>query len=145
MKISFDCRFVNKTGDDLVPGKIHTIRKNYDFWKKFEGKRLGLFYWSGTPYRSKQFLFAEKTLIKVERICKETDGITPGSPFSIYRHPNYEYFEQLLISKLAKNDGLSEKDFIKWFLTYPDGVMGILHFTDFEYGGNQNEKYRHCP
>lgn len=139
-RISFDRRFVNNKGDDLIPGKIHTIRRNYNFWKKFEGQRLGLFYWSETPYRSEQVLFAEKTLIKVERIYKATDGITPGSPFSIYRHPNSEYFEQLLIDELAANDGLAEKDFIQWFKKYPDGVMGVLHFAEFEYGRkNQNE------
>jgi hypothetical protein len=33
-------RFVNVAGNDLIPEKIHTIRKNYAWWKKFEGKDI---------------------------------------------------------------------------------------------------------
>jgi hypothetical protein len=27
--IAFDRRFMNAAGDDLIPGKIHTIRQNF--------------------------------------------------------------------------------------------------------------------
>jgi hypothetical protein len=40
-RISFDPRFVNEAGNDLIPGKIHTIRQNYEYWKKFEGREVG--------------------------------------------------------------------------------------------------------
>jgi len=134
-RISINRRFINDAGNDLISGKIHTIRLNYYFWKQFENQRIALFFWDGKPYQkgSKQVVFAEKTIYRVERILKETDGITPGSPFSMYRLPSVAYCEQLLLTELAKNDGLSEKEFIEWFAKYPDGHLGILHFTDFEY------------
>jgi hypothetical protein len=44
-RISFNPRFVNETGDDLIPGKIHTVRRNFDYWKKFEGRDVELFTW----------------------------------------------------------------------------------------------------
>jgi hypothetical protein len=53
-RISFSPRFVNEMGDDLVSGKIHTIRQNYFYWKKFEGRHAALFTWEGKLYRSKQ-------------------------------------------------------------------------------------------
>jgi len=140
-RISFNPRFVCESGRDLIPGKIHTIRKNYEWWKRFEGERIQLFYWGGVPYRrySKQIVFAEKKIYKVERILKETDGITPGSPFSIYRSPNESYAEQMLLGELAKNDGLTEKEFVDWFAGYKDGYMGIIHFSDFDYRRGKNE------
>jgi hypothetical protein len=43
---------------------------------------------------------------------------------------------------LAKNDGFYDvdgdpntDDFIDWFYDYPDGVMALIHFTNFMYGG----------
>jgi hypothetical protein len=133
-RISVNPRFVNNTGDGLVPGKIHTIRQNYDFWKTFEGQDVALFTWEGKAYRSNQIVFCTKHITKVQRIKKETDGITPGSPFTFYRAPNESYHEQLLISELALNDGfLSESEFIDWFLEYPDVYMALIQFTDFKY------------
>ena len=134
-RIGFNSRFVNGAGDDLVPGKIHTIRQNFDFWKRFEGREVALFTWEGKPYQkgSSHDVFCVKRIITVERILKETDGITPGSPFSVYRAPNSEYSVQLLINELALNDGMSEAEFIGWFRDYPDGYMAVLHFTDFQY------------
>jgi hypothetical protein len=35
---------------------------------------------------------------------------------------------------LAKNDGFTAyKEFEGWFLHYPEGIMAVLHFTDFRY------------
>jgi len=132
-RIPFNKRFINEAGDNLIDGKIHTIRQNYEYWKKFEGKEVAFFYWESKPYHSKQKVFCVKKLVSIQRILKVTDGITPNSPFSIYYYPNEEYQRQLLISELAVNDGLSEKEFIEWFANYQDGKMAILHFTDLRY------------
>jgi hypothetical protein len=32
-RISFNPRFVKEAGDDLIPGKITTIRENYRYWE----------------------------------------------------------------------------------------------------------------
>lgn len=37
------------------------------------------------------------------------------------------------IAVLAKNQGLSETDFLEWYKYYADKTVGIMHFTDFEY------------
>ena len=49
--ISFNPRFVNEDGNDLVPGKIHTIRQNYLFWKRFEGKEVACLFGKGSHTR----------------------------------------------------------------------------------------------
>jgi hypothetical protein len=132
-RISFDKRFVNKTGNDLIPEKIHTIRQNYRHWEKFENRFVELFFWDGKPYQkgSKHIVFAVRGIEKVERILKDTDGFTPGSPFSIYRRQNNAFTEKLPLSELAANDGLSEKEFIEWFAKYPDGYLALIYFSEY--------------
>jgi hypothetical protein len=117
---------VNEAGNDLVPGKIHTIRGNYDFWKRFEGQDVALFTWEGQPYRSKQRVFCVKRIVSVQRMVKERGYfyVPRGLCDLVYA----------AIEKLAKNDGFGEKqDFLDWFYDYPDGDMAILHFTGFRY------------
>jgi hypothetical protein len=127
-RISFNQRFVNKTGDDLVPGKIHTIRNNYDYWKRFEGKNIALFYWEGKAYQkgSIQKVFCTKRLVFVQPLCKEYLKKPHETCFSIDG-------ESVYLPRLAENDGLSWEEFMKWFWDYPYGTMGILHFTNFRY------------
>jgi hypothetical protein len=135
-RISFNPRFVNEAGDDLVVGKIHSIRQNFDYWKKFEGREVELFTWEGKPYQkgSKQKVFCVKPLILVQHIVKESDGIQPDCDFEFFLQKNAAYLEQLLNEELFKNDGFSGIDeFADWFRNYPDGEMAILHFTDFRY------------
>jgi hypothetical protein len=67
-RISINPRFINKAGNDLVLGKIHTIRQNYDYWKKFEGQEVALFTWEGKPYRSKQKVFCVKRIVSVQEV-----------------------------------------------------------------------------
>jgi hypothetical protein len=127
---------VNEAGDDLVPGKIHTIRQNYEYWKKFEGRDVELFTWEGKPYRSKQKVFCVRWIWSVQRVGiwhnKTVDGHKMRPEFYIetgdIRFP-------LSPSLLAANDGFDDEDeFMDWFYDYPDGEAGILHFTDFWYG-----------
>jgi hypothetical protein len=123
-RIAFNPRFVNEAGTDLVEEKIHTIRKNFPYWKKFEGQDIALFTWEGKPYRSKQRVFCVRHLFRVQKVRHAGRG-------------NFfdEYGRYIPTIHLAKNDGFeTEDDFIRWFLDYSESEMGIVHFTDFRYG-----------
>lgn len=112
--------------------KIHTIRSNYDLWRKrFEninkGKAiLSVRIWSGKPYRSKQieiFRYDIKRKIGIQKMNFD------------------ESFENIIVNGkavnkelLAKNDGLNPKHFDHWFKDAdPQNPMVIIHFTDFRY------------
>jgi hypothetical protein len=131
-RISFNRRFVNATGDDLVPGKIHTIRQNYEYWKRFEGREAALFTWEGKPYRSKQQVFCVKRIVSVQKVTM--NKVTPKHP--VFFIPNGQSFwdrKYLSNYELCKNDGLSFEAFNLWFSAYPEGDMAIIHFTDCRY------------
>lgn len=118
--------------------KMHTIRANYELWRKrFEqiekGKaRLSIRQWSGKPYHSKQV-----------EICKLSaiDGIglqqirfahfNDGNTYLDCAHIGGKDIKGELI---AVNDGLSYEDWSNWFkkddLSKP---FAIIHFTKFRY------------
>jgi len=126
--IVFNPQFVNAAGDDLIPGKIHTIRQNFFFWKRFEGKEVALFTWEGKPYQkgSTHKVFCVKRIVSVQDFDFSIDRVfTTGnkSPASIFK-------------TLAKNDGFCNlHGFYQWFYNgkYKPGKMAIIHFTDFRY------------
>jgi hypothetical protein len=125
-RISFNPRFVNEAGNDLISGKIHTIRQNYEYWKKFEGKDVALFTWEGKPRRkdSKQKVFCVKRIVSVQEAeFREKNGC-------------YGFFVDGLLmgdGRIAKNDGFkTSRDLHEWF-NYKSAKMAILHFTDFRY------------
>jgi hypothetical protein len=136
-RISFNPRFVNAAGDDLVSGKMHTIRQNHDYWKRFEGRDVALFTWEGKPYRSKQKVFCVKRLVSVQKVIMANEQ---GARYWIKE--NGKTINPFL---LAKNDGFTgdnwdglgqERAAISlndWFAKYPRGEMAILHFTEFRY------------
>jgi len=130
-RISFNPRFLNEAGNNLVPGKIHTIRQNYDYWKKFEGKEVALFTWQGKPYQkgSTQKVFCIKRLVSVQRIGLEKSGGI--DQFYIPDKKWKKYSTELL----AKNDGFTNSaQLFSWFMDYPSSYkMAILHFTDYRY------------
>jgi hypothetical protein len=132
-RIAFNPRFVNEAGTDLVEGKIHTIRKAYPFWKKFEGQDVALFTWEGKPYRSKQRVFCVKKLVSVQEVFVTASRDRQHLEFFVEDTPLGP--DKMLDNEtLAKNDGFSTyKEFESWFLNYPEGIMAVLHFTDFEY------------
>ena len=139
-RISFNTRFVNESGDDLIPGKIHTIRQNFDFWKRFEGKDVALFTWVGAPYRSKQKVFCEKRLVSVQEMEFKTKEVGSIKNIGVQLH-QMEFFIaglRIPLDVLAENDGFKEDvDLMRWFLSkrYKPGKMAVLHFTDFKYEG----------
>jgi hypothetical protein len=128
--ISFDKQFMNKAGNDLIPGKIHTIRENYEYWKKFEGRDVALFTWEGKPYQkgSKREVFCTKRIVSVQEVelkykigmqkWFEIDGIDITEPLSVNDGFWHEPSRMLIMS---------------WFLNYDPGKMGIIHFTNFRY------------
>jgi len=128
-RISFNPRFVNEAGDDLVPGKIHTLRQNFEFWKKYEGKDVALFTWEGKPYQkgSKHKVFCVKRLVSVQEVEFDKALCVSTVWFSI----NGKKIDSI---KLYENDGFYRfGEFVTWFRNYKPGKMAILHFTDFWY------------
>lgn len=113
------------------PKKIHTIRSNYDLWKKRFEKIdkdeacLSIRQWTGKPYRSKQK--------EIVRLTKD-DGIG----LQELMHPDNFVFasigtKQINWSDIARNDGLNFEDFCEWFNTRQKESMAIIQFTDFRY------------
>ena len=139
-RISFNQRFVNDAGNDLIKDKIHTIRQNYNFWKRFEGREIALFTWEGKPYRSKQKVFCVKRIIRVQKlnfyIYKKKTVFKNGYEETIH----FQYmcngliFDKRKIKKLAYNDGFNFiQELNEWFENYKSGEMAIIHFTGFQY------------
>jgi len=125
-RISFNPRFVNEAGDDLINGKIHTIRKNLNYWQRFEGKEVALFIWEGIPYRSKQKVFCVKKIISVQQVVK-SEVADFWVNYSKDDHP-------IPLNIISKNDGFTDRnDFIDWFIELPFSEYCILHFTDLRY------------
>jgi hypothetical protein len=122
--------------------KIHTIRGNYELWKKSADKInageavLSIRYWSGVPYQSKQVEFMELGAIGIERV----QILNTSEEMQI----EVEEKECPWISEVAKNDGLSPEDFSNWFFpkkiikNYDECVFdgAIIHFTNFRYNTN---------
>ncbi len=117
--------------------KRHTCRKNYELWAKRikevqEGKAiLSLRYWSDKPYRSKQIEFAvldKDSGVGVQKLIWTEDN-------SMNLRPRiYDSCEIIGEDDLAKNDGLSLKDFQDWFKNYDlSKEMCIIQFTEFRY------------
>lgn len=121
--------------------KLHTIRANYDFWKKrFEqiaaGKAcLSVRQWVGKPYGK------GSTQREIVRLTRE-DGIGIQKltfPFGTFNEAAIEDAEHIgvfsgIAQTLATNDGLSLRDWEAWFKDYDlSQPMAIIHFTPFRY------------
>jgi hypothetical protein len=119
--MSINLRFVNEAGDDLIPGKIHSMRRNYVFWKKFEGKDIELFVWEGKPYRkgSKHKVVCVKRIVSVQSISFSKEG-----GFLQFYSKHLENKPTYPAIVLARNDGFATvKEMFSWFADYPDGEM----------------------
>lgn len=119
--------------------KIHTIRANYDLWKKRFDKinkgeaELSIRAWEGKPYRSQQ--------VEIARLTKD-DGIGLQK-FEVYANyagiNNWQHFKiddrgYMSINDIPNKDGLSREDWIDWFKNYDlSKPMAIIHFTKFRY------------
>jgi hypothetical protein len=134
-------RFVNEAGNDLISGKIHTIRQNYGFWEMFEGKDIELFIWDGKPYQkgSAHKVVCVKRIVSVQKITF-IQNLHAGISWVI-KDKNKKINPVLLAANdgfIGDNrDGLGKdraaSELFDWFRDYPDGEMGIVHFTKFRY------------
>lgn len=108
--------------------KIHTIRGNYEFWKKRvdeinAGRAiLSVREWSLKPYRSPQRELRTFDKLGIQKLEWTYLGWFVDSLES-----------DLKIKDLANNDGLLLEDFNSWFSKAGDEEMAIIHFTDFRY------------
>lgn len=146
----YQCREIERFDGDccgFIPGtlgkKIHTIRSNYDLWKKRidevnEGKAvLSIRYWMGKPYNSPQCEFV--VLDKDSGIgVQELSTISPLGKIVAWEdvlvYSDNNNYSEFPITTLAKNDGLSFEDFKNWFKGYDlSKPMAIIHFTPFRY------------
>lgn len=121
--------------------KLHTIRANYDFWKKrFEQIAAGeaclsIRQWVGKPYGK------GSTQREIVRLTRE-DGIGIQKltfPFGTFNEAAIEDAKHIgvfsgIAQTLATNDGLSLRDWEAWFKDYDlSKPMAIIHFTLFRY------------
>lgn len=103
----------------LAGEKIHTIRQNWQLWQRRVNRVrrgeavISLRYWEGKPYKSKQIEFKKISY-------HDKPNIHTSSAYYIRKDsPSY-----------ARNDGLSEDDFIAWFSKFKDNeLLGIIFFT----------------
>lgn len=109
--------------------KVHTIRSNYDYWKKRidevnDGKAyLSIRFWESTPYHSNQFEFKKLTKCGIQKIVVKN---------------NLMFINNVNIDKnlIALNDGLDRESFDSWFFKKPiEGPQefALIHFTSQKY------------
>ena len=117
--------------------KIHTIRANYEFWRKrFEKIAAGEAYlsireWVGKPYGE------GSTQREIIRLTRE-NGI--GIQKLEFKEIGKGFNAAVIDGKpwprevLANNDGLSLQDWREWFKGYDlTKPMAIIHFTNYRY------------
>jgi len=108
--------------------KIHTLRGNYDRWKMIvdevnAGRAiLSVRQWTDKPYKSKHEYITDFRELGLEKV-----GLNSRQQ-SVHVMNEYMYapFE------IAKNDGLTTKDFWSWFKE-SQADMPLIHFTPFRY------------
>ena len=121
--------------------KKHTIRGNYELWKKrFDeiekgNACLSVRYWIGKPYNSKQkevFNFTNLDGIGIQALYFDFNRFL--EPFISSEDSKDGIQSYLSTHKVAVNDGLTYPDFKEWFKNYDlNEPMAIIHFTNFRY------------
>lgn len=116
--------------------KIHTIRANYDLWKKRidevnKGNAvISVRQWTGKPYNSKQ---EEKFQLSKNQVGCQMIYFLGGNIFD----PIIDNSIEKSLIEISVNDGLILQDFMDWFKKYDlSKPMAIIHFTDFRYDHN---------
>lgn len=109
--------------------KLHTIRKNYELWKKRSEEInnanaiLSVRQWIDKPYRSPQKEEFRQYELRVQKLEQSILGWCIDDIVTDYTRKDF-----------AKNDGLSLQDYNNWFNILSEEPLAILHFT-------QNFKY----
>lgn len=112
--------------------KLHTIRANFPLWeKRFNQIQRGeavlsVRQWTGKPYASKQ--------VEIARLSAE-DGIgIQKVQFVDLMRPTTINGNRVELPDLAKNDGLTFRDWYDWFKGYDlSQPLAVIHFTKFRY------------
>lgn len=92
--------------------KHHTIRAGHRFKK---GDKFSPRVWAGKPYRSKQVILGpDVEVANTWNFEVDENGIC--SLNGRYILSEHEGTEEPLIEEIAKNDGLSTKDFVDWII-----------------------------
>lgn len=118
---------------DLIDSKskIHTLRGNYELWKKRfkkieENKAvLSLRFWSGIPYKSKQI--EVKQLAAIDGVgLEKLEWDDSYGAFIENKHFSHAF--------IASNDGLNIDDYKDWiFAKARKEPLAVIHFTNFRY------------
>jgi hypothetical protein len=116
--------------------KKHTIRQNYEFWKKRideinAGRAiLSVRQWSGLPYRSEQ---KEIKQFKKGELGYQKITITGGgADVVIHDGTEHIFLGDNTLNKVVKNDGITMLQFRTFFRhSLIDGI--IIHFTKKRY------------
>lgn len=118
--------------------KLHTIRANYEFWRKrFEKIAAGeavlsIREWVGKPYAEGSTQRELALLTREDGIGIQKLGIYEGEPFPLVYADKYT--TPVAWRELAGNDGLSLEDWQDWFKGYDlSKPLAIIHFTNFRY------------
>ena len=129
-------RSLCKTCESVLMRKIHTIRGNYEMWKKrfeeIENNKacLSVREWAGKPYRSKQVEIARLTKddgIGLQKLVFILDDIDYPKVESTFTNPSF-------IRYIANNDGLSVREWKEWFESCDTSEpLAIIQFTKFRY------------
>lgn len=117
----------------LKKEKIHTIRANYELWRKrieeVQAGRavLSVRQWTGKPYASPQKEIARLT-------AEDGVGVQRLDIFDLMRPAKVDGSQLVDLTGLANNDGLSFSDWFHWFRSADvKKPMAIVHFTKFRY------------
>ena len=131
----FKDKFLAAIKQDGEWWKLHTIRANYELWKKrFEKIEKGeaclcIRQWTGKPYCSKQVELA--VLTKADGIGLQK--LTVAGCATI--HPMFVDGTSVSSKELAYNDGLSSADWNSWFSKYDlTEPLAVIQFTPMRYG-----------
>src|SRR5690606_18963659 len=117
--------------------KLHTIRQNYELWKKridevnAGNAILSVRFWDGKPYKDKQVEFQrfdKDSGIGVQRLDRMC--FVNNTAFVDETESNYI---PVMLDTLADNDGLTLQQFKDWFRKPNTEPMAIIHFTEFRY------------
>lgn len=121
--------------DNLINNKQHTIRANFELWKKRADEInsgmafLSVRQWKGKPYRSKQVEVIALYRIYVQKLFYFMSDISFPRIYD-----DGGIVKAISTGVLAKNDGLACEDFREWFKKYDlSKPMAIIQLTNFRY------------
>jgi hypothetical protein len=154
-KPNMNVTLIAPDGSEIKERKIHTCRANYDYWKenidqlKAANGVLSVREWIEKPYRKPgQNIIIDIPAENVEVqklslwINKRTDFYVNVKIAPIYSITEWDARvngNNIPISVLASNDGLTVEDYMAWFLPVFEKEkadvldFAIIHFTKFRY------------